>query len=84
MFKLYTRKDCRFCEAAKSILILGEIPYEEIELEKDITRDEVKAMFPGATLLPIVTYDGAYIGGYNDLLDFLAEKKAKENGMGRF
>lgn len=73
MFTLYTRKDCRFCDAAKAILKWESLSFKEVEIDKDITREEVKSLYPGADMLPIVVYDGAYIGSYNDLLDFVNE-----------
>lgn len=70
MFTLYTRKDCRFCDAAKIVLKGDNLQFTEMVIDKDITREEVQQLYPGASLLPIVVYDGAYIGSYNDLLDF--------------
>lgn len=75
MIKLYTREGCVYCNRAKTLLDGNNIEYDEIEIGKTITRDEVIAKFPNIKTLPIVTEDEILVGGYDQLVDHLLNKQ---------
>jgi glutaredoxin len=72
---LITRKDCLYCNQAKSVLQENSVEYEELIIGETITRDEVIAKYPDQKLLPIVVVDGNAIGTYGELLDYLFPAK---------
>jgi glutaredoxin len=72
---LYTRTTCSECQKAKLILEQNKISYNEIIIDKDITREEVLNQFPTAKLLPVITTDDrAILTGVNGLESYLNEK----------
>ena len=75
MITMYTRDGCDLCTAAKAVLNHENIPFTEIQIGVDISRDEVKAMYPQVVYLPVIVLDNEYLGGYNELLNHLKESK---------
>lgn len=74
MYTLYVKPDCVICEAAKMVLSYNAISYTIIEIEKDITREELMNQYPtlkAGSGLPIVAIDGNLIGSYPELLKSL-------------
>lgn len=69
MYQLVTRQDCTYCEQAKSLLAEKSMIFEEIQIGRDITRDEVLAKYPGLKTLPIVIKNDVVLGGWAELLD---------------
>jgi glutaredoxin 3 len=67
MFEIYTKSACPICDQAKKILTINCIPYDEYRIGTDITREEVLAKFPGATLAPIMMLNGQQLGGIPEL-----------------
>ena len=67
--ELYTRDGCMFCDQAKLYLNKKQIEYHEYKIGIDVTRDSVIETFPGVKKLPIITIDGAHIGGYQQLVE---------------
>lgn len=72
---IYTREGCSECVKAKSFLSSKKIPYKEIIIGKDVTREDVINQFPTATILPVITtYDRAILTGYKGLEEFINDK----------
>lgn len=68
MYKIYSKDNCAFCINAKMLLDVKNIPYVELKLDRDFTRDELLAKFPMARTYPqIETNTGEYVGGYDQL-----------------
>lgn len=65
--KIYGKKNCTYCDAAKALLNSKQIPYTYELLGANFTVEEIKAQFPAARSYPIVTLDGDYIGGLSEL-----------------
>jgi|13_taG_2_1085334.scaffolds.fasta_scaffold00498_8 glutaredoxin len=65
--KIYSKPDCSFCEKAKNLCRLRQIPYDEIVVGVDITRNELLELFPEAKTVPQIVVDDDSIGGYNEL-----------------
>jgi len=77
---VYSKKDCPFCSMAMEELKLRGIPFDKIDLKEigktaaEVTgRKDVKSV-------PQVYIAGEYVGGYNELMDFLNKPLAIEEG----
>lgn len=82
MYIIYGKDNCPFCEKAKALLTIKELPYTYLTLDKDFTRDELLDMAPNAKSFPQIwqedELDGevmqAHIGGYTDLEKHLKDE----------
>ena len=54
VFIVYSKENCPLCDAAKKFLDSNKIEYQENMIGKNITREEVLAKFPEATMVPII------------------------------
>ena len=80
MFQVWTKPNCIYCDQAKSLLKLKELPFQEFVLdvgqEKSdgvtyVSRDDILGKFPGARTMPQIALvkDGNFqvIGGFAEL-----------------
>jgi glutaredoxin len=72
---LYSREDCSYCTRAKMILATRNIPYKELKLNEDYTKEHLLELYPSATTFPVVVVDGFNIGGFTELAKMLTEQK---------
>jgi ribonucleoside-diphosphate reductase alpha chain len=77
---VYSKKDCPFCSMAMEELKLRGIPYDKIDLKEigktaaEVTgRKDVKSV-------PQIYISGEYVGGYNELMEFLNKPLDVEEG----
>jgi len=77
MYKIYSKDNCSYCVAAKALLTSKNIPYVESIVGKDITKEMLLEIVPGARSVPqifILNSDGEhYVGGYDQLVNKLKE-----------
>jgi glutaredoxin len=73
MIEIYTKTNCSACLFTKTYLEKQGMAYTEFLVGDVISVDDVKAKFPGVTQVPIVVIDGNFIGGYNELSEYLAK-----------
>ena len=66
---IITKEDCPYCSKAKNLFLKLGIKYTEYK------REDVKH-FPWKTV-PQIWLEGHYLGGYDDLLEFLAVRRTK-------
>jgi len=71
MIKVYGTNNCSFCYKAKVLLEELDYNFEYIVLSDKETLSEFKELFPGKKTVPQIMFDGEYIGGYNELVEFL-------------
>ena len=70
MYTIYSKPDCPWCVKAEKALDFIGVKYEKINVEEDkeardfLVRSEFKTV-------PQIFYDDEYIGGYEDLVDYL-------------
>lgn len=72
---LYTKPDCPYCGAAKSLLDWNGIDYVEIDiarLPKHSSKDSV--LFENGNM-PIIFIDDNHIGSYQQLVELIAQGK---------
>jgi len=61
LVEIYTRDGCTLCEEKKAQLRSQNVPFTEYVIDKDVTRDSVKAAFPRARMLPVIVVDGVWM-----------------------
>jgi glutaredoxin len=71
---IYSKSNCIHCESAKTLLASKNIPYIELKLDEDFTREHLMETFPSARSFPVVVIDGFNIGGFDQLKLKLSEE----------
>jgi glutaredoxin len=83
---IYTKENCTWCVAAKDFMQRQQTTFNEVHIVDEITpemirandksyiiRDKLMELFPGVRTVPIITIDGQFIGGYNELVKYFTE-----------
>jgi glutaredoxin len=68
---VWSKDGCSFCVQAKALLELRGIEYEERNVSKNWTREQLLAAVPDARTLPQIFLDEVHIGGFTDLRSHL-------------
>jgi len=71
MYKIYSKDNCGYCDAAKRLLESKGLPYVELKVGRDVTREILLEMVPHARTIPQIFYNDEYIGDYGNLLERL-------------
>jgi glutaredoxin len=59
MITVYTRvQACPYCDRLKTALEDYDLPYEEVVIGRDLTREEFREKFPNATTVPLMVHKG--------------------------
>jgi len=64
---VWSKDACPFCVQAKALLESRGIEFEERNVSKDWTREQLLAAVPTARTLPQIFLDDNYIGGFTEL-----------------
>jgi glutaredoxin len=72
---VYTKALCPSCVKAKNLLNNRNLPYEEVQIGVEITREDFMALFPGVMTAPFIIIDGVKVGGYEQLEQHLSQHK---------
>ena len=64
---VWSKDACPFCVQAKALLESRDIEFEERNVSKDWTREQLLEAVPNARTLPQIFLDEQYIGGFTDL-----------------
>jgi glutaredoxin len=74
-FIVYSKDNCPNCSRAVHRLTAANLPFEQLKLDVDFTREELMAKFPQARTFPQIEFDSGrevrYIGGSDDLMKWL-------------
>jgi len=72
---LYSKKNCGYCVKAKSLLINLGLSYTEKKFE-DFSNVEklIEDIGKSVKSMPQIKINGELIGGYNQLIEYLADK----------
>lgn len=73
--EIWTKENCSYCTKAKQFLSNKNIPYTELKLNEDFTREHLLEKFPNARTFPVIVIDGFYIGGYTQLEEMVNEQR---------
>jgi len=73
---LYSKKNCGYCVKAKNLLEKLGLDYIEKKFEDFKSIDELnKDIGRSVKSMPQIKINGELVGGYNQLVEFLTEKK---------
>lgn len=64
---VWSKDACPFCVQAKALLESKGIEFEERNVSKDWTKEQLLEAVPTARTLPQIFLDEAYIGGFTEL-----------------
>ena len=64
---VWSKDQCPFCDQAKSLLTSRGIQYEERNVSRDWTKEQLLEAVPTARTLPQIFLDDAHVGGFNEL-----------------
>lgn len=73
MYKIYTKDNCSWCVKAKQLMNQYSIQYDELKLDRDYTKDDLRKLVPQnlpLTVPQIFVYNNR-IGGYEDFAEYL-------------
>lgn len=64
---IYTMKGCKYCTLAKELFHRAKIDFVEMEVDEDITREEVKELLQKDTIsFPQIIFEERNVGGLVD------------------
>ena len=64
---VWSKDACPYCEQAKALLSSKGIEYEERNVSRDWTREQLLEAVPTARTVPQIFLEGKLIGGFTDL-----------------
>jgi glutaredoxin 3 len=64
---VWSKDACPFCVQAKALLESKGIEYEERNVSKDWTKEQLLAVVPTARTLPQIFLEEEYVGGFTEL-----------------
>ena len=74
---VYSKNNCGYCVKAKALLKGLGLEYEEKTLEKDFNSDPSKLIEDigkNVRTMPQIKIDGKLVGGYNQLVEYFADR----------
>ena len=73
---IYSKPNCIYCDKSKSMLKGLGLEYEEKMFGKDFQTPEelYEAVGKQVRTMPQIMIDGTLVGGYNQLVEYLADK----------
>jgi glutaredoxin 3 len=64
---VWSKENCPFCVQAKALLELKGIEFEERNVSRDWTREQLLEAVPNARTLPQIFLDNKLVGGFTEL-----------------
>jgi len=64
---VWSRDACPFCDQAKALLKLKGIEFEERNVSRDWTKEQLLEAIPSARTVPQIVLDGELVGGFTEL-----------------
>lgn len=68
---IYSKDNCPYCVQAKRLLEEKGKEYTEINIGRDIRRDDFMSLFPNVRSVPFIIINGEEIGGFDKLTEWL-------------
>ena len=68
---IWSKDNCPYCDQAKRLLTMKKINFEERNINKDWSREQLLEAVPTARTLPQIFLDDKLVGGYTELSKFL-------------
>ena len=77
---IYSKVLCPYCEMAKKLLDEKNVPYEELIIGVDISKEKAfEELDTTFTTVPQIVLDEIHIGGYTELVEFF-KRLQQQNG----
>ena len=64
---IWSRDQCPYCDQAKALLKSRNIEFEERNVSRDWTREQLLEAVPNARAVPQIFLDQELVGGFNEL-----------------
>jgi glutaredoxin len=64
---VWSKNQCPYCDQAKALLKMKGIAFEERNIQKDYTREQLLEAVPNARTVPQIFLDDKLIGGFTEL-----------------
>jgi len=64
---VWSKNQCPYCDQAKALLKMKGIAFEERNINKDWTREQLLEAVPNARTVPQIFLDDKLIGGFTEL-----------------
>jgi len=68
---VWSKNNCPYCDQAKALLKLKNIEFQEKNIEKDYSREQLLEAVPNARTVPQIFIDEKLIGGFTELSAYL-------------
>ena len=65
--KVWSKENCPYCVQAKALLKQKDIEFEERNINKEWTREQLLEAVPTARTLPQIFLDDVHVGGFTEL-----------------
>lgn len=72
---VWSKDRCPYCDQAKALLTARGIEFEERNVSRDWTREQLLEAVPTARTVPQIFLDEQLVGGFNELRQKLTESK---------
>jgi glutaredoxin len=69
---VWSKDQCPYCDQAKNLLKMKGIEFEERNVSKDWTREQLLEAVPNARTVPQIFLGEELVGGFNELRQRLA------------
>ena len=70
---IWSKNDCSYCTKAKELLNSKAIEFEERNISKDWTKEQLLEAVPNAKTVPQIFLWDKYVGGYDSLLVYIED-----------
>jgi len=64
---VWSKNQCPYCDQAKALLKMKGVEFEERNINKDFTREQLMEAVPTARTVPQIFLDDKLIGGFTEL-----------------
>ena len=64
---VWSKENCPYCVQAKALLKQKDIEFEERNINKEWTREQLLEAVPTARTLPQIFLDDVHVGGFTEL-----------------
>lgn len=75
--QIYSKPNCSQCDSVKYYLKSNNVPFTELTLGIDFTREQLVEQFPNQKMFPVIVVDGYNVGTQAVLTKMITETKAE-------
>ena len=67
---VWSKNQCPYCDQAKALLKMKGIAYEERNIQKDFSKEQLLEAVPTARTVPQIFIDDKLIGGFTQIQEY--------------